>query len=345
MTIFYDPVVLQVVKMDQSFSGGVFAWVVKDGTPGAVSFRGAFGQQGSPTFALATLAVKVLAVGSTQLRGSVITLSQANVQSSPIGTTPTPRDFIAGHVWFTAHSPPQRRRDAVLVTQPVANILPANLASTTTFVADIQKQHYRALQAYQTRRAQAPRCTVASAMFSLGVCSNPQPCIAQETGDCNGDGVFDANDVGLFLIFLLEDASRMTSPRAQQLLQLFTQDSHEKQALDVDLNGKVNALDMSFLNLVNLNILRFVKNVIAEPRSMHTDTCRLVVSLQLLSKRDVPASASDTHVSIDFAHTNQSFQQQFESSVFHVGSVALPAKGSAGLYGGIVQASLTNSST
>jgi hypothetical protein len=98
IAIHYDPSILQVVQMDQAFSGGVFAWVASDSTPGLVTFSGAYGQTGSSRFTLAVITVKALKSGQANIMGTIVTLSQANVQGSPIGNAGVPRDIVAGRV-------------------------------------------------------------------------------------------------------------------------------------------------------------------------------------------------------------------------------------------------------
>ena len=103
-------------------------------------------------------------------------------------------------------------------------------------------------------------CTFGEAIFR-GTCSPGVACTSPQTGDVNGDCVFTVEDVGFALLYLLEEPLGFRSTRGTQMQTLFSSAPYTLQGLDADLDGQRNALDMVFLNFVNLGILRHVRGV------------------------------------------------------------------------------------
>jgi hypothetical protein len=123
------------------------------------------------------------------------------------------------------------------------------------------------------RRSVVVPCTNAP----CAVCPSPR-----QTGDANGDCIFDGSDV-LFSLQVL--ANLVTNPQF-----LTTLLPSQRVALDADGNGVVDLLDASLLNKASYGLIPFVSNVAVQ--SGDRPSCRLTVDADLLFKGDVLATAN-----------------------------------------------------
>ena len=318
MQVLYDASVLRVDGASALFDGGTFASVVNP--PGVLTFSGAVGAAGSAAFSLCRVRFTALQPGTSNVTGVVVSLGQNTASPTPLGT-PAGRAFVAG--------------DNVQVVRSARRELAAPTAAGRLTVD--ARDHLAAVQAALTRqRARRQTCTLADDFFNPGGCSNPTACAAPELGDTNGDCVFDANDIGFVLLYLLESGLQFQSARGQQMQALFRAEPHTLRAIDADLDTQRNSLDMSFLNFVNLGILHHVGALAVAPVSAASG-CELVINVTLLGKGDKAPAAGAAAVFVDLGHASAAFQAQFDASVFLQGTVQTRNKGT-GLHGGVVAA-------
>ena len=161
-------------------------------------------------------------------------------------------------------------------------------------------------------------------------CSLP-PCDAcdppRETGDVDGNCIFDVRDVSyLQLYYLTLVTSAETVPSLPP---------EREEFLDIDLSGTVDPNDVVFMLRVNFRLLRFVTDLAVLP--VTEENCELLVRMVLLEGGDLLVSSVSTAMVVDFAHSEPEFQQAFDDLNFTVGSVLVTDKG-MGLYGGLVLA-------
>ena len=155
-------------------------------------------------------------------------------------------------------------------------------------------------------------------------------CLPQrETGDVDGNCVFDVRDVSFLQRYYLSTVVTGVEPGLPEDRRVF---------LDADLNGEINANDVVFLLRVNFRLLRFASALTFLPVLLTNENCMMEINVTLTSRGDVPADSSSTVLLFDIANENPGFQALFDASNVTVGRVVTTDKGS-GLYGGLVEAS------
>ena len=242
---------------------------------------------------LATILFEAIGAGMTNVTGVVHTLAEqiADGSSTNIGTVP--RAFVAGSV-------------QVMVTG--------------------SRQQRRSVRAY--------RINVPHSMFrrqSASACQSP-PCDLcfpqRETGDVDGNCVFDVRDVSFLQLHVLTTVATGIEPPLPQ---------DRRRFLDSDLNGRIDNNDVVFMLRVNFRLLRFASQPTFIPVESSGDSCQFSANITLVSRGDIPANNSSTALIFDIAGENPTFQSLFDSSNFTLGMVLSVSKG-VGLYGGLVEA-------
>ena len=171
---------------------------------------------------------------------------------------------------------------------------------------------------YQTRNVQTRRVKRQTA------CSDDSP---RETGDLDGNCVFDVRDGAFLQQYILQSLTTGTPPALPANRAMF---------LDIDANGRVDVNDVVFMLRVNFRLLRFFLNPKFDAVE-DSESCQLTFNVSLLQGGDSPASSSTTSLVIDIAHSDSDFQDEFDASNFTTGFL-LPTPKGMGLHGGLVLA-------
>lgn len=176
-------------------------------------------------------------------------------------------------------------------------------------------------------------------------CSPPFPCAmcpqgGRETGDINGDCIFDSADVLHLLQYHVEDLFDFQLNSGSTLLSSLI--AAQEQQLDSDLNSALDIQDAYFLHGVQLGLLNFLRSVSVEPVQYNT-ACQLAINATLLGGRDGIPDQSRTaiffDISLPFDPTFTS-QRLLDESEILVGSVVPTADKGLALPGAVFQASL-----
>ncbi len=149
----------------------------------------------------------------------------------------------------------------------------------------------------------------------------------RETGDLDGNCVFDLRDATFLQQYILEDLTTGNAPILPPSRRVF---------LDIDSNGEVDANDVVFLLRVSFRLLRFFINPMFTSVE-DSENCQITFNVTLLHGGDVPANSSSTSLVIDMAHSDSSFQDEFDNSNFTIGSL-LPVTKGVDLFGGLILA-------
>ena len=371
--ITYDPLLLTVpttasgydIQTGPGWPGGIFiATIDPVGTiklGGAIDANTAIGT----SLQIATIHFVGRTVGSTRLAGTVNTMAQKDLTGTKIGPD-TPRAMVAGSIIVSVGSARKRRDvDAVAPSAGAADVednefeysferVPANVDEekegketvvdvdadedvqqevlfTPEQVAQLSRSadSEQGMQAHQRRRRAA-------------VCISP-PCSvcpqARETGDANGDCIFDLNDVTYLQIYLAERSFGFLRPDG--ILLQATLIPVQLDMMDQDLSGSISVADALYMARVNFNILRFVSSISVRPVQIPESGGLFSVNITAVSKGNLQASNDRTVVLVDFAHSNASFQPLFDSTIVALGRrlTTGPKTGNnSQLYGMIVQA-------
>eukprot|EP00054_Salpingoeca_dolichothecata_P029512 m.232695 g.232695 ORF g.232695 m.232695 type:complete len:1121 (+) comp26492_c2_seq1:5255-8617(+) len=199
---------------------------------------------------------------------------------------------------------------------------------------DIQSSLH--LQRREQNHVRQRRAAVACQTPPCEVCES-----GRETGDANADCVFDIKDAAYTQTFLansLFDADLINTLLPTQ-----------KKAMDIDMNGVINPADAFYLARVNFKLTRFVTNLTITPVSLPTtsvgSSCRLTISARILEKGDVGTDPSQTHVYVDLESTDPDLSQQYDATVFEVGTKVEVDKsgGDDSFNGGLVEAAAQTS--
>jgi hypothetical protein len=244
------------------------------------------------TLHLATIQFEAVGTGLTGLSGIVHTLAESSASGVATNIGSVPRTFIAGSVQTTITGSRQRRS---------APDIPSALPRSRV-------------------RRQSP-----------SPCPSP-PCAActprRETGDVDGNCVFDVRDVSFLQLHYLTTITTGVEPTIPQDRRGF---------LDADLNGQVDANDVVFMLRVNFRLLRFASLPEFQPVQSSGGDCTFAVNITLVANGDTPADNSTTALVFDVANENSTFQAIFDASNFTTG-VVLPFSKGVGVYGGLVVA-------
>jgi hypothetical protein len=303
------------VDTGRNWPGGVFEAVVDP--PGLLKLGGATDANTAASGAgleIALITFRAVETSSTpvQLIGTVVTFAANDLQGTVIGAA-APRAFVAGQVSLRIVGGGRRRRSDGAADAP--------LAAGPGAAAAVQEA------AAQRARRNAKQCTTAP-------CSS---CAARrETGDANGDCVFDIRDVSYTQVFLAERQFGFLRPQGRLLNSSLI--PAQLVAMDADLNGVISVADALFLARVNFNLLRFAGGLQAIPVQDRNSNGLLSVNLTLLGKGDVQDPADRTMVFVDLTLGDASLQGQFDASQVVLGArVTSPTKPAA-LSGMLVQA-------
>jgi hypothetical protein len=294
VTVNYDEHTFEVLDVvsGTDWASGSFLSTIND-PPGRVSFGGTPQPVSGEfvEFAIIYFKVKVPFTGKQYFTGTVNTV--ATLDQRAIGPA-TPRPIIAG-VGYVPSGHERSRRT-----------LPLN--ADIFGLAGEMGYNDTALVHERTRRS---ACTSAP----CSSCSQ-----ARETGDANGDCVFDVNDVTFTQLYVLS----VLLDNTPTLL------SFQSRAMDPDLNDQINTADAYFLLRVNFRLLRFITEVTAVVDS----SCALKVQLKALTKGDIPAPTSQTYVFVDLESPNTNLYDLMQQARITVGS-AVNVQKNSGFNGGI----------
>lgn len=165
------------------------------------------------------------------------------------------------------------------------------------------------------------------------VCPSP-PCAScspqrRETGDLDGNCRFDIRDVSFLQLYYLNTSDTGIAPSLPSDREVF---------LDSDLNGQVDANDVTFMLRVSVGLLRFASRPVFTAVEESGESCQFGINIMLVGEGDIPSDNSSTTLIFDIAHQSQSFQEMFDATNFTLGR-RLPSSKGPGLYGGLVEAS------
>ena len=289
--IMFDPAVLTAVAVTPGQdwpSAGIFFYSVND----ASNIVSIGGSPVNGTLVLGSMlhlaTVTLLPIGasaSSDITGVVRVLSKPGSVDVPPNIAPLPANFTAGAVQVAVLAPSLRRRSVPIVTPP------------------------------PLRRSLARRQTCSS----CSVCSP-----TRETGDVDGNCVFEVMDVLFLQLFYLTTVTTGAQPQLP---------SERAQYLDADLDGVVDPNDVAFMLRVYFRLLRFVAGFTITP--VNSSHCRLAVNVTLVGPGDRPADSNTTVLLLHLTHPSPSFQQLLAVSNFTVGGLVTPYD--QGLIGGLVQ--------
>ena len=239
---------------------------------------------------LATIVFEAVGTGLTNITGTVHTLARQNIGGVAENIGIVPRGFIAGSIQVGVTAS-RRRRGA------------------DDYVHDSER-----IRRQTGSTCSSPPCAVCPSQ--------------RETGDVDGNCVFDVRDVSFLQLYYLTTITQGQAPP-------LTQD--RAQFLDADLSGRVDANDVVFMLRVNFRLLRFVSEPVIALVDAFNEICELAINISLVHGGDAPADTSNTALIFDIAHESPDFQAAFDASNFTSGTVIPVSKG-ANLYGGLVLA-------
>ncbi|EGD82245.1 FAT3 protein [Salpingoeca rosetta] len=319
LEVYYDASIVEPVDVvpGATWPGGTFVKTLND--PVGTILLGGVTEDGiaSTSYHLATIQFQVVGTGVIELYGVTKKMGTtlANDGSvtdigSPAASGTSPRAFISGDLRTDTA---RRRRSSS-----------GGLAG------------YDASESARVRRASDVVTTKCSA---TAPCTEAQCGGRRQSGDTNGDCIFDLDDIAFLQVYLTEEIFGFSTVRGGNIkaaLQDFQLD-----AMDVDLNGVIDPTDTSVLARINFRQLRFVRNVSVTTVAEDTDGCQLTVIAEVLKAGDTADTNGQTEVYFDFAATSaqggSAFQAAFDASTAAVGEVVVTNKGS-GHFGGIVKA-------
>ena len=297
LDVSYDSSKLSVasVSTGSQWPGGNFAF--NSDAAGLVTFGGACNPV-SGLFEMAIVQFTVIGVGVAGISGSVVTMADVNGASIPPGLL-FGRQFVAGNVSVVLTG--SRRRSV-----------------------DVAKQMSFSKHAHVRRSGE-----VSCASPPCQTCSN-----GRQTGDTNGDCLFDVRDVSYQQGYLNLLVASPLSPLLNVLpIQLIN--------LDTDQNGVVNSQDVDFLLKVNFGLYHFVQSVSVQPVTLANKSCVLSITISLIGGGadvgDQPANSATTFVYFDIESLNSSLSSELSNSVILTGSNTNINKGT-GYHGTLFQA-------
>eukprot|EP00051_Salpingoeca_urceolata_P025110 m.445779 g.445779 ORF g.445779 m.445779 type:complete len:6907 (-) comp20305_c8_seq21:164-20884(-) len=328
------------VSTGPGWPGGIFEAVVDP--PGVIKFGGAVDSNnavGSNTH-IATIAFRALSAGSTDISTTVLTFAQKDVQGTAIGAA-TPRQPLAGAIEVDLTF--SRRRRSVGDGGPLVALphLRAQqdaeearwLERRRRFAEEQQRQEQEQQQQRLGRGATSPgRIRRASACVTAPCAECP---LGRETGDANGDCIFDIRDVSYTQIFIAERVNGFTRPEGV-LLKSTMLDLQEDE-MDADHSGIVDIGDASFLARVNFGILRFFTDVSIRPVQNEQSLGLLSVNLTVVAKGDSQDQFDFTDVVFDLAHDDPATEIAWRATTAVKGEIITSNKG-PGLYGLLARA-------
>ena len=232
----------------------------------------------------------------TDISGVILTLAEQSSGGTAENIIPVPSAFVAGAVQLEVLAAGRRRRR-------VRNVIHAEKPSL--MLSDIHTRQRR-------QSCASPPCDTCDP--------------ARETGDVDGNCVFDVRDASFLQLYYLTTLTTGSPPALP---------TDRARYLDIDLNGDVDPNDVIFMLRVNFRLLRFVTDI--NIAMVMDESCEFAINVTLLGRGDVPAEPSSTALAFDLAHEDTTFQAMFDTTNFTTGSVIVANKG-PGLFGGLVQA-------
>ena len=191
----------------------------------------------------------------------------------------------------------------------------------------------RSLRAADLSHLRVRRNTECLSPIPCDVCPDPR-----ETGDVNGDCIFNSTDVQFLLRY---HAERLFDFRLDSGSSLYNSlISVQRQQLDSDLNTALDPQDAYFLHQVQTGLLYFLGNISLQP-IQESSSCQLAINATLLQQGDLAPDSSLTTVFFDIAlpfDPTFTTQQLFDESLVRIGSVVSTAAKGLTLPGGILQA-------
>jgi len=163
------------------------------------------------------------------------------------------------------------------------------------------------------------------------------------TGDLNGDCIFNVVDVRYLLVYLAERADGFSGYYGQLIQRRMQQDENFLLKLDVDKNSVINAKDASLLNEINLGIFYFVQDLSVVPASISSQ-CYTTISVSMTGKPGFGPTPYVSRVFFDISSSDSGFTSKLNQSMIIEGNLTTLSKGAL-LFGGIVEANLTNITT
>ena len=283
----------------------------------------------------------------------LIRIVSSTVASGWPGATLSLQD-IGGQVCVTASNPTSRVSGVIQVVDFVVSVLatgqvnldlrierlntvgPSPTALTDPFslaragkvsflVRDASSRTRRSVE--NNKRSRQRRAAVC-ANIPCAVCPGKRP-----PGDADGSCVFDGSDVSYLIDYLVEGLFNFQLSTGQVLATNLT--DFQRRALDTDGNSVVDAGDLFYLQRVNLGLLYFLESSIVLPVQSRDSSCLLVVNATLQSANG--STSVDADVFVDISLPQFGLLQQFDRSVFLMGSLLSSAKARS-IEGGVVRA-------
>jgi hypothetical protein len=310
--VVFDTSRLQILSVVQSpsWTGGLFR--SNTDVVGVANFGGSCDAT-SGLFELAVIQFKVIGTGLAAVSGSVVTLADGSGASIPPSAL-SGRLFVAGNI---AVSLTNARRSIAIEASDVEELTH-------------QRAGFRSLS--HKRRSGEVSC----ASKPCSTCSS-----GRQTGDTDGDCLFDVRDVTYQLDFLSRVVLNPSLAASQLPSQLLN--------LDIDHNGKINSQDASFLVNVNFQLYNFVQKVSVNVSSSGVaSVCNLritaVVSGGGAGVGDTPVISGRAFMYFDLESTSSSLTQSLQNAIVTVGSATGISKG-PGFHGSLYRAELVDSET
>ena len=334
--IRYDPKVLvasKSVPTGSNWPGGIFESVIDP--PGVLKLGGAPNTEnvrpvkGSNEH-LATIKFTAITKGVAKLQGVVVTMAKNDLKGTTIGAK-TPRAMVAGDITIqvdaSRRSRSRDRRGTAVIGAWQSSVLDA--VDTLSAVARPATNMWPSLS-YSSRRRQR-----------RGESCDSPPCKEcssdRETGDCNGDCVFDIRDVSFLQLYQIEAGFNFKRSVGAEMKKNML--DAQLTAMDADLDGEITIGDARYLARVNFNLLRFISSVDVRPVQHKQSYGVVSINVSTFQKGDVIDPDDKTALFIDFAHTDKSTQKQFDDTTFTVGGAGRKTKGPS-LFGMMVQMKL-----
>ena len=165
-----------------------------------------------------------------------------------------------------------------------------------------------------------------------------QSCEEFPPGDLNQDCQVNLRDVNYLRHYQVESVYNFTSENGQVIRMTYNTTESLIEGLDINGDGQVNSLDITELEDISFDLLRIISNVNATCFP-DNGACACVVTGELSTADNQQFPSDYVYILVDFASTNASFQEEFDTADFETGTKVLDNKENHS-YGGVVQAAI-----
>ena len=158
-------------------------------------------------------------------------------------------------------------------------------------------------------------------------------------GDVNDDEVADLRDVYLLQVYVASQVHNFTSNEGM-FVQNTVGDSIDQ--LDFDGNSIITATELYTAERISFDIGYEVVNI-SRVQELSDNQCQLVVTGMVQTTNGIPAPVDNIRVFVDFSQSNETFQTDFNSTIFTVGTI-VSFKDGITSFGGTVMAEVSHES-